>query len=41
MEEIQRQSGQQFDPRVVEAFLQVVTHSPPPLSPANLYQRIP
>jgi cyclic di-GMP phosphodiesterase len=40
MEEIQRQSGQQFDPRVVEAFLQVVIHSAPLLSRTNLYQSV-
>lgn len=38
IEEVQRQSGQQFDPRVVEAFLRVVYNSPKPLSRTNPYQ---
>lgn len=41
MEEIQSQSGRQFDPRVVAAFLQVVINSPPPLSHTNLYPKCP
>src|SRR5688500_17464285 len=40
IEEIQRQSGQQFDPQVVDAFLQVVYNSPKPLPYTNLYQNI-
>ncbi|HEX6268767.1 MAG TPA: two-component system response regulator [Anaerolineales bacterium] len=40
LEEIQRQSGRQFDPRVVEAFLQVIDDSPEPLPHANLYQSV-
>lgn len=41
IEEIRRQSGRQFDPQVVDAFLQVVINSPPPLSRINLYQSVP
>lgn len=37
IEEIQRQSGEQFDPQVVDAFLQVVYNSPKPLPYTNLY----
>jgi putative two-component system response regulator len=40
IEEIQRQSGRQFDPQVVEAFLQVI-YSPEPLPFTNLYQNVP
>ena len=40
IEEIQRQSGQQFDPQVVDAFLQVVYNSPKPLPCTNLYKNI-
>lgn len=41
IEEIQRQSGRQFDPQVVDAFLQVVYNSPKPIPDTNLYQNIP
>lgn len=40
IEEVQRQSGRQFDPQVVHAFLQVVYDSPEFLPYANLYQNI-
>lgn len=41
IEEIQRQSGWHFDPRVVEAFLQVIRNSSWPVSRTNLYQNVP
>jgi putative two-component system response regulator len=41
IEEIQRQSGRQFDPLVVEAFLQAVAHLPWPVSRLPIYQKIP
>jgi putative two-component system response regulator len=41
IEEIQRQSGRQFDPLVVEAFLQAVAHLTWPVSRLSNYQKIP
>jgi len=38
IEEVQRQSGKQFDPGVVEAFLQVVGNLPGVLARTDLYQ---
>ena len=39
IEEIRRQSGRQFDPQVVDAFLQVVYASSEPLPYPDLYQK--
>jgi cyclic di-GMP phosphodiesterase len=40
IEEVQRQSGRQFDPQVVHAFLQVIYDSPELLPYVNLYENI-